>query len=92
VLFFEDSFLEDVVITKMLTGPFSDGGYQFLFLTLDQPNQRVHLVNQESINTYTDASHGYIIPPGYSFRQVDPVQFVILGGDEPTFDNYVAIN
>jgi hypothetical protein len=52
----------------------------------------VYLVNQESINTYTDASHGYIIPAGYSFKQVDPVQFVILGGDEPTFDNYVAIN
>ena len=65
--------MNDVVITQMLTGPFLDGGYQFLFLTLDQPNQRVYLVNQESINTYTDASHGYIIPAGYSFKQVDPV-------------------
>ena len=92
MLYFENSLLEDVVITKMLTGPFLAGSYQFLFLTLDQPNQRVYLVNQESISSYTDTSHGLIFPAGYSFKQVDPVQFVILGGDEPNLDNYVAIN
>jgi hypothetical protein len=92
VLYFEDSELNDVVITKNVSGSFLAGSYQFLFLIIDQPSQRVYLVNQESISTYTDATHGYIIQAGYSFRQVDPVQFVILGGEEPTFDNYVAIN